>query len=94
MVELANSDPKTRALRDTLGFESPEFCGRVVWALFSDPNLKTLSGSTLLTAEVGEHYNIIDNNGHIPKSLRQLYGNPPAEHDIMNKQAGTENKKM
>ncbi|EPA9111697.1 SDR family NAD(P)-dependent oxidoreductase [Serratia liquefaciens] len=94
MVELANSDPKTRALRDTLGFESPEFCGRVVWALFSDPNLKALSGSTLLTAEVGEHYNIIDNNGHIPKSLRQLYGNPPAEHDIMNKQASTENKKM
>jgi len=85
MVELANTDPKTRELRDTLGFESPEFCGRVIWALFNDPDLKDLSGSTLLTAEMGERYNIIDNNGHIPKSLRHLYGSPPAEHDIMNK---------
>ncbi|WP_337039672.1 SDR family NAD(P)-dependent oxidoreductase [Serratia marcescens] len=85
MLELAESDPKTRNLRDTLGFESPEFCGRVIWALFSDPDLKTLSGSTLLTAELGERYNIIDKNGHRPKSLRHLYGSPPAEHDAMKK---------
>lgn len=83
MLELADADPKTRELRDTLGFESPEFCGRVVWGLFSDPNLKALSGYTLLTAELGERYGIIDNSGHIPKSLRHLYGSPPAEHDII-----------
>jgi len=85
MVELADSDPKTRHLRDTLGFESPEFCGRVVWGLFNDPNLKTLSGSTLLTAEVAKHYNITDNNGYLPNSLRHLYGSPPANHDALNK---------
>jgi NAD(P)-dependent dehydrogenase (short-subunit alcohol dehydrogenase family) len=80
MLDLVESDNEMRETKDTLGFESPEYCGLIVKSLYNDPNLKNLSGKTLLTAELGEHYGIIDIDRHIPKSLRYIFGAPL--HDI------------
>jgi len=63
------------------GLESPEFGGRVISALYDDPVLLSLSGKTLLTAEIARHYGVTDFDGKKPKSLRAIYGGP---HDAYN----------
>lgn len=40
--------------------ETPEFTGRVIDALFSDPALAELSGQTLIGAELADRYGITD----------------------------------
>ena len=53
--------------------ESPEFTGQVIWALFNDPERATLSGQTLIGAELGERYAIADRNGKNPVSARETH---------------------
>ena len=50
-------------------------------ALYDDPNLLTLSGKTIPTAEAAERYGISDLDGYEPKSLRGIYG-PHPDFDI------------
>jgi NAD(P)-dependent dehydrogenase (short-subunit alcohol dehydrogenase family) len=50
--------------------ESPEFQGRVVAALASDPYIMNKSGRWFITAELAEEYGIIDVDGKRPTSLR------------------------
>lgn len=57
-------------------FESPEFIGRVIAALYSDPQLLARSGKTLIAAELAEHYQITDIDGKQPTSLRAFMGQP------------------
>ena len=38
--------------------ETPELTGHVIWALFNDPDLMTLSGQTLIGAELAIKYGI------------------------------------
>lgn len=66
------SDPeKYRYLEDQL--ETPEFTGHVIWALYTDPNLMSLSGRTLIGAEAGLSYAIKDSNGRQPTSYRDTH---------------------
>ncbi|WP_276605586.1 SDR family oxidoreductase [Deinococcus sp. Arct2-2] len=54
--------------------ESPQFIGRAVAALASDPAVFALTGQVLVAAELGEHYGFTDVDGTRPKSLRAEWG--------------------
>jgi NAD(P)-dependent dehydrogenase (short-subunit alcohol dehydrogenase family) len=55
---------------------SPEFPGRVIAALATDPELMKLSGGTFITAELAEDYAITDIDGRVIPSLRAERGSP------------------
>lgn len=57
--------------------ETPQFQGRVVHALADDPEVQRWSGAALVSAEVGEHYGILDVDGRRPRSLRAVFGGGP-----------------
>lgn len=54
--------------------EDPAFLGRVVDALAHDPTLPDRSGHTLVTAEVGGEYGIVNDDGTAPLSHRRAFG--------------------
>jgi len=55
---------------------SPEFPGRVIAALASDPEVMKRSGGTFITAEVARDYGITDIDGKVVPSLRAERGAP------------------
>ncbi len=55
---------------------SPEFPGRVIAALASDPEVMKRSGGTFITAEVAWDYGITDIDGKVVPSLRAERGAP------------------
>tara|TARA_R110000772_G_scaffold77139_15_gene166262 strand:+ start:380 stop:1213 length:834 start_codon:yes stop_codon:yes gene_type:complete len=57
-------------------WETPEFTGMVIDALYNDPQLMSLSGQTLIGAELGERYGIKDGDGQQPISYRASMGAP------------------
>jgi NAD(P)-dependent dehydrogenase (short-subunit alcohol dehydrogenase family) len=65
-----------------MGMESPEFCGRVIGAIWDDVDMMALTGKTLIAAEAAERYNVADLPGHAPKSLRAFYGAPHPQFDL------------
>ena len=58
---------------DLSNSESPEFTGRAVAALAADPDLRLLSGQTLVVAELAERYGFTDVDGRRPTSLRPTF---------------------
>ncbi|MFC7050081.1 SDR family NAD(P)-dependent oxidoreductase [Emcibacter nanhaiensis] len=56
--------------------ETPEFTGRIVHALASDPEGGELSGQTLIGAEICNRYGITDRDGRVPPSHRDMLGAP------------------
>ena len=56
--------------------ESPEFTGRVIDALYRDPNLMEKSGQALYGAEIGFKLGITDVDGKQPHSHREMLGGP------------------
>jgi NAD(P)-dependent dehydrogenase (short-subunit alcohol dehydrogenase family) len=57
-------------------WETPEFSGLVIDALYHDSGLMTLSGQALIGAELGERYAINDLDGKQPISYRTTMGAP------------------
>lgn len=55
---------------------SPEFPGRVIAALATDPDVMTRSGGTFITAELAAEYGIVDVDGAVIPSLRTQRGSP------------------
>jgi NAD(P)-dependent dehydrogenase (short-subunit alcohol dehydrogenase family) len=55
---------------------SPEFGGRVIAALASDPEIMKRSGGTYITAELAHEYGVTDVDGKVPPSLRAQRGSP------------------
>ena len=55
---------------------SPEFPGRVIAALATDPHVMRRSGGTFITAEVAADYAITDVDGRVIPSLRAERGAP------------------
>lgn len=53
--------------------ETPEYTGHVIWALYNDAVLMELSGQTLIGAELGERYGLLDAQGRKPRSYRQTH---------------------
>jgi NAD(P)-dependent dehydrogenase (short-subunit alcohol dehydrogenase family) len=60
--------------------ETPEFTGEVIWALFNDPDLMAMSGQTVIGAEMGEKYGIVDAGGNRPPSCRSTHGAPRIQY--------------
>ncbi|WP_313675597.1 SDR family NAD(P)-dependent oxidoreductase [Mycolicibacterium sp.] len=56
--------------------ETPQFTGRLIDALYRDPDLATLSGHTLIAAEQAARYGITDEGGRTPPSHRDALGAP------------------
>jgi NAD(P)-dependent dehydrogenase (short-subunit alcohol dehydrogenase family) len=57
-------------------FETPEFTGLVIEALYRDPDLAEFSGKALIGAELGARYGILDLDGKQPVSFRDKMGAP------------------
>ena len=57
-------------------WETPEFSGLVIDALYRDTNLMEMSGQTLIGAELAERYGIADLDGKQPVSYRATMGAP------------------
>ncbi len=72
------SNPAMKSLTVTNPFIgcSPEFPGRVIAALASDPAIMKRSGGTYITAEVAADYGITDIDGKVIPSLREERGSP------------------
>ena len=64
-------------------FETPEFTGRVITALYLDPALMTKSGQVVIGAEVGIDYGFSDSNGNQPPVLRKQLGDPRPYFDVV-----------
>lgn len=56
--------------------ETPEFSGRVIDALYRDPDRARISGHALIGAELAQRYGITDEDGRIPPSHREMLGAP------------------
>lgn len=75
--KLAASGLETVAGFPVADAESPEFVGKVIAALFSDPTLPERSGHTFVTAELAVEYSITDDAGNQPPSHREPFGGGP-----------------
>ncbi len=56
--------------------ESAEFGGRIIEAMYNDPNRMELSGQTFFAAELAERYQVKDVDGNQPPSGRMALGAP------------------
>jgi len=56
--------------------ETPQFTGRLIDALFRDPEVATLSGQTVIAAELADRYGLTDEGGRRPPSHREALGAP------------------
>ncbi|MDB5674700.1 MAG: short chain dehydrogenase family protein [Sphingomonas bacterium] len=76
LLAMIGAEPaKFGHLADTL--ETPEFTGHVIWALYTDPDMMALTGQTVIGAEMGARYGIVDRNGKCPASVRDTQGIAP-----------------
>lgn len=57
--------------------ESPEFPGRVLAALYADPQRQERSGRIQVVAELARELGVSDLEGRQPPSYRKALGNPP-----------------
>jgi NAD(P)-dependent dehydrogenase (short-subunit alcohol dehydrogenase family) len=76
--QIIDSGPELAYLADIA--ETPEFTGHVIAALASDPDLRDVSGRTLIGAEVARQYGITDRDGRRPPSVRELMSVQPATY--------------
>jgi NAD(P)-dependent dehydrogenase (short-subunit alcohol dehydrogenase family) len=60
--------------------ETPQFNGRVIHALASDPLVTRFNGQTLITAEIARDYGITEEGGRQPPSYREMLGAPRVPH--------------
>ncbi|MEH2150563.1 SDR family NAD(P)-dependent oxidoreductase [Nostoc sp.] len=59
-------------LSDRYNWETPLFTGRAIAALASEPNIIRNTGRVQIVAELAKKYNLVDENGDRPASLRSL----------------------
>ena len=57
-------------------FERPEFTGLIIERLWRDPRRMSLSGETLIAAELGKRYGVKDIDGKEPRSYAESKGSP------------------
>lgn len=68
---IASNPEKFGHILDTA--ETPELTGHVIWALYTDPDLMSVSGQTLIGAELAVKYGITDEGGRQPPSYRDMF---------------------
>ncbi|KAL5016967.1 hypothetical protein ScPMuIL_006556 [Solemya velum] len=52
--------------------ETPEYAGRCIAHLLTDPNIMRKSGRVLLSTDLGSEYGFVDVDGRTPQSMRSL----------------------
>ena len=57
---------------DTENWETPLFIGRVIASLAAESSIMSHTGKVRIVAEVAEKYNLVDENGNCPISIRSL----------------------
>ena len=60
--------------------ETPQLTGKVISALYRDPQLQARSGRTFIVAELAEEYDILDQGDRRPPSHRPMFGDPREPH--------------
>jgi len=73
----ARPDQYTQLLQQA---ETPQFNGRVIYALASDSQVMRFNGQTLITAEIAREYGITEQGGRQPPSYRDMLGSPRVPH--------------
>lgn len=63
--------------------ETPQFTGRLIDAVYHDPELSGLSGHTVIGAELAQRYAITDEGGRQPPSQREMLGAPREPSSIV-----------
>ena len=69
--QMDESDAK-KTFGDGYNWETPLLTGRVIAALAGEPNIMKYTGKVQIVAELAEKYNLVDQNGDRPVSLRSL----------------------
>lgn len=64
--------PQTLVMRDRYNWETPLLTGRVIAALAGESNPMRFTGKVQIVAELAQQYNIVDQDGNRPASLRSL----------------------
>ncbi len=78
-VSLISALPDGEAMMAS--FETPEFTGSVIVALYEDPTLPERSGTAVIGAEAAAAYGITDVGGLQPPTLRERLGSPATYHE-------------
>ena len=78
LQQIIDSAPELAYLTEIA--ETPEFTGHVIAALAADPDVLTLSGRTLIGAELARQYGISDAGGRRPPSVRDLMSVAPVNY--------------
>jgi NAD(P)-dependent dehydrogenase (short-subunit alcohol dehydrogenase family) len=78
MAFVRTAPPEIQALAEY--FETPQYTGLLIDALFHSPERMALSGQSFVGAELGQRFGIRDINGKTPPSYREHMGGPPALH--------------
>ena len=76
LLAMIDENPAKFGYLDGL-LETPEFTGHVIWALYNDPELMALSGQTVIGAEMGARYGLVDRGGRLPSSVRDTQAIAP-----------------
>lgn len=71
-AQQTNEDSGSAALGDGYNWETPLLTGRAIAALASEPNIMKYTGKVQIVAELAEKYNLVDQDGNRPVSLRSL----------------------
>ncbi|BAZ49269.1 short-chain dehydrogenase/reductase SDR [Nostoc sp. NIES-4103] len=83
MQEQNLTDPKSLLISDRYNWETPLLTGRVIAALASEPNIMGRTGRVHIVAELAKQYNLVDQDGSRPASLRSLRFVLPAALPIL-----------
>jgi NAD(P)-dependent dehydrogenase (short-subunit alcohol dehydrogenase family) len=68
----ALADPRNSVFSEQYNWETPLLTGRVIAQLAADPNIMRHTGLVQIVAELAQKYNLVDENGERPVSLRSL----------------------
>ena len=63
--------------------ETPKFTGRLIDALYRDPESAALNGHTVIAAELAARYGLTDEGGRRPPSHREALGAPRAPSTVV-----------
>ncbi|MFM5930695.1 MAG: SDR family NAD(P)-dependent oxidoreductase [Novosphingobium sp.] len=79
LMEMMEKVPSLRQrLEGTL--EPASYTGEIAWAMFNDPDMVAkFNGRTVIGAEVGRDYGIVDEDGRFPPSVRKGTGVAPPQ---------------
>ncbi|MYM62823.1 SDR family NAD(P)-dependent oxidoreductase [Pseudomaricurvus sp. HS19] len=79
LMQLIESDREKYGYLESVT-ETPEFTGHVIWGLYNDPDLMSVSGETVIGAEMAVKYGFTDSDGRQPRSCRENGVEPRVQH--------------